>query len=391
MSDEIKQAIEDGLKELRARQDQVSTELKSAMEKYDGQVGEAGKASNEIRAEVKALSEAFQKAQAKILDLQQRGVADLSASVETRTMGQQFVELEQVKAFMSGANGSNKVRVEVKNTVDSDATTVHPAQRPGVIPGSFQPLTVRGSLRSIPVSSNAVDSLREASWTNSAAEVSHGAAKPDSALTFEQYSVNIRTVAHYIKVTNQLLADAPAVAAYIDTRLRDGLAQRIDSQLINGNGTSPNLSGLTDSGNFTAYTPTSDDLLVDAINRLKYTMWTAGNMPDVVYVNPTDWSAMELTRESAGGGMYLYGLPGMNAGMNPFGLRVVITKDLTAGKIIAARTSDSVVLYVRQGVAVEMGYENDDFTKNLVTIRAEERLGLGVDRPAGVYYGDFTA
>lgn len=397
MSDEIKQVIEDGLKELRARQDQVSTELKAAMEKYEGQVGEAGKASNEIRAEVKALSEAFQKAQAKILDLQQRGVADLSApSTETRSIGEQFVGNEEVKAAFAamlpenGGRTKGFVRVECKNTVDSDSTTTFPFQRPGVIPGSFAPVTVRQSITSIPVTTNSVESLREAAWTNSAAEVSHGAAKPESAITFEPYTVNIRTVAHFIKVTNQLLADAPAIAAYIDTRLRDGLAQRVDAQLVNGNGTSPNLSGMTDSGNFTAYTPTSDDLLVDAINRLKYTMWATGNVPAVFYVNPADWGAMERVREGAGSGMYLYGAPGIAAGMNPFGVPVIITKDLAAGKIIA-RTADSMLIYNRQGVAVEMGYENDDFTKNLVTIRAEERLGLGVDRPAGVYYGDFTA
>ena len=76
--------------------------------------------------------------------------------------------------------------------------------------------------------------------------------------------------------------------------------------------------------------------------------------------------------------------------MNPFGVRVVVTKDLQAGKIIAARTENSIVIYDRQSVTVEMGYVNDDFTKNLITIRAEERLGLGVERPAGIRYGLFT-
>jgi HK97 family phage major capsid protein len=236
-----------------------------------------------------------------------------------------------------------------------------------------------------------VNSLREATWTNSAAEVSQGAAKNESDVTFEQYNVPITTVAHWIKISNQLLADAPAVVAYIESRLRDGLAQRIEAQLINGNGTSPNLSGLTDTGNFTAYTASSDDLLVDAINRIKYTMWAAGNVPDTVIVNPADWGAMERTREGANSGMYLYGMPGANAGMNPFGLNIVISNYLQAGKIIVGRMSDSVVLYNRSGAVVEMGYVNADFTNNLITIRAEERLGLGVDRPAGVYYGDFTA
>jgi HK97 family phage major capsid protein len=179
--------------------------------------------------------------------------------------------------------------------------------------------------------------------------------------------------------------------AYIDTRLRDGLAQRIDAQLLNGNGTSPNLSGLTDSGNFTAYTATSDDLLVDAINRAKYALWATGNMPDVVVVNPADWGAMERTREGAGTGAYLYGMPGVNGMSNPFGVRIVLSNNMAAGKFLIGAIDASCALYVRQGSTIEMGYVNTDFTQNLITIRAEERLGLGVERPTAIRYGNFSA
>jgi HK97 family phage major capsid protein len=238
-----------------------------------------------------------------------------------------------------------------------------------------------------------VNSLREASWTNDAAPVAQGGAKAESDVTFEQYNVAIETVAHWIKVSNQLLADAPAVAAYINTRLRDGLAQKVDSQLLNGDGTSPNLSGLTDTGNFTAYTAVAGDLLVDAINRAKYQLWAIGRAPDTVIVNPADWGAMERTRETytGGSGEYLYGMPGMSAGMNPFGVQIVLSNNMAVGKFLIGQLNGSAIAYDRQGSTVEMGYINDDFTKNLVTIRAEERLGLGVDRPTGILYGNFTA
>jgi HK97 family phage major capsid protein len=120
-------------------------------------------------------------------------------------------------------------------------------------------------------------------------------------------------------------------------------------------------------------------------------MWAAGNMPDTVIVNPADWGAMERTREGSNSGTYLYGTPGMNAGMNPFGLNVVLSHYLAAGKVIVGRMSDAAVLYARSGAVVEMGYVGNDFTNNLITIRAEERLGLGCDRPAGIYYGNITA
>lgn len=378
---ELKDIIENGLKA-------QETKLAAAIEKFEGQLREKGSTDTEVKSEVRTLAEKFKAMKDELTEIAQKQV---SAQPEAKLLsaGEEFVKSEQFKALVAG--NTQRARIEVKNTVTSGSTTVFPDRRPGVIPGSFAPLTVRQILRAIPVTSNMVNSLREATWVNSAAEVSQGAAKNESDNTYEQYNVPITTVAHWIKISNQLLADAPAVVAYIETRLRDGLAQRIEAQLINGNGTSPNLSGLTDSGNFTAYTATSDDLLVDAINRVKYTMWAAGNMPDTVICNPADWGAMERTREGTNTGAYLYGLPGMGAGMSPFGLNVVLSQHLQAGKIIVARLSDSVVLYNRSGAVVEMGYVNADFTNNLITIRAEERLGLGVDRPAGVYFGNFTA
>jgi len=378
---EIKDIIEAGLTA-------QSVKLDAAIAKFENQLKEKGTVDTEVKGEVKELSEKFKELQASMIDIAQK---QTSAQPEAKAMSaaEEFVRSEQYKQLVAG--NTQRARIELKNTVTSGSTTVFPDQRPGVIPGSFAPLTVRQVLRSIPVTSNMVNALREASFTNSAAEVSQGAAKNESDVTFEQYNVPITTVAHWIKISNQLLADAPAVVAYIESRLRDGLAQRIEAQLINGNGTSPNLSGFTDTGNFTAYTPASDDLLVDAINRIKYTMWAAGNMPDTVIVNPATWGQMERTRESAGTGTYLYGLPGTQAGMNPFGLNVVLSQHLNASKIIVAKMSDSAVLYNRSGAVVEMGYVDKDFTNNLITIRAEERLGLGVDRPAGVYYGDWTA
>lgn len=385
MSDELKTVIADGL---RSVQEKIGGELQAAMTKFDGQLKEQGEVQTETRDAVQKLSVQYKEVDDRLRDIEQKGVK-MSGPAIGKTAGLLFTESPEFKSLSSGQR--EKVRVEVKATVVSDSTTVFPYQNPGIIGGAFVPLTVRDILTSVPISSNMANSLREASWTNSAAEVSQGAAKNESDISFEQYNVAITTVAHWIKVSNQLLADAPAIARYIDTRLRDGLAQRVDRQLLLGNGTSPNLSGFTDSGNYTAYTPTSDDLLVDAINRAKYTLWAAGYQPTAVVVNPADWGAMERARESAGGGMYLYGLPGMNAGTNPFGLRVVLSTHLTAGKILIGDFSNSATLWTREGVTVEMGYINDDFTKNLVTIRAEERLGLGVERAAAFRYGDFTA
>lgn len=376
--------------EIKAALEAHQKSIDSAIQKYESELAVAGSASNEAKAEVKALSEKFEST---ITELTQKmeGMKP-QAEPAAESAGAEFIKSEQFKQLVAGDR--QIARLELKNTVSSGSTTVFPQQNQAIIGGDFKPLTIRQLLRSVPVSSNAVYSLREASWTNNAAEVSQGAGKAESALTMEQYNVTIQTVAHFIKVTNQLLADAPAVMSYIDTRLRDGLAQRVDAQLLNGNGTSPNLSGITDSGNYTAYTASSDDLLFDAINRAKYALWAKGYMPDAVIVNPADWGAAERTREqySAGNyGMYLNGVPGTLASANPFGVRIVLSNNMTAGKFAIGAFDQAAVVYNRQGATVEMGYVNADFTNNVVTIRAEERLALAVEKPSAIYYGDFSA
>jgi len=379
MSDEIIKAVEDGITGVEGK-------LSAAIEKYEGQIKEQGKASDELRAEVQALSVKFEDSITEMAQKMDKAGGD---TVIALSAGAEFIKSEQFQQLSRG--DIQRARMEVKNTVSSDSTTTFPDQRPGVIPGNFLPLTIRQVIPSIPVTSNMVNSLREASWDNAASETAQGTAKPESAVTFEQYNVPITTVAHFIKVSNQLLADAPAVASYIDTRLRDGLAQRVDSQLLLGNGTAPNLSGLTDSGNFTGFTPTAGANLVESINKAKYALWATGNAPDTVIVNPADWGVMELAREGSGSGTYLYGAPGTNAGMNPFGVQVVMSNHMPTGEFLIGNMRGSAVIYARQGAVVEMGYVNADFTNNLVTIRAEERLGLGVDRPAAILYGDITA
>jgi len=374
--------------EIKKALDTYGQTIEKAMEKYDGQLAEKGKVDEEIRSEVKALSEKFEKTVTDLAQKMDNAYTKTESSI-ILSAGEEFVKSEQFKGLLAG--NVHRARLDVKNTVTATTNTVFPQQNAGVIPGDFAPTTIRAALRTVPVSSLLVNSLREDTWNNSAAGVLQGGAKPESDLTFEQYNVTVETIAHWIKVSNQLLADAPAIVAYIDARARDGLAQEIDRQLLLGNGTTPNLSGLTDSGNYTADSAVSDDLVVDAINRAKYQLWATGNMPDTVILNPADWGAMERSREGAGSGMYLYGIPGTAAGNNPFGVRVVLSNYMTPGNFLIGALAHSAVVYARQGSTVEMGYVNDDFTRNLVTIRVEERLGLGVERPSGILYGAFTA
>lgn len=380
MSDQEK-TLQDSLKG-------IQDTMTAKMGEYHAELEKHGNVSTELTGSIDELSGKFKEMQDELADLAQKQVPG-SLEGKSETAGQEFVKSDAFKALAE--RRVERARFEVKNTVVTGEGMPWEMQRPGVIPGSFEPLTIRQQIPTITVSTNAVNALREDDFTNNAAEVAEGAEKNESDITFSPYNVAIETVAHWIKVSSQLLADAPAITAYIDTRLRDGLAQRIERQLLLGNGVTPNLSGLTNAGNFTAFTPTAGANLAESINKAKYDRWAVGEVVDTAIVNPADWAAMEVLREGAGTGAYLYGTPGTTAGRTVFGIDIVLSPNMPTGSFLVGALRTSAVIYQRQGAVVEMGFVNDDFTRNLVTIRCEERLGLGIDRPMGIVYGDITA
>lgn len=362
----------------------------------------AAEAKAAIETATKA-AEAANKAAANLAELEQR-VADkltAGASVPHATVGDIVINSPEYKAVLAslkpGVAPSSGFKLQVEaNTLTgqtgsppaSDNTLVPADRRPGITPGAFRALRIVDFLTSIPTNSNAWEFVRELLFTNNAAEVAEGAAKAESILTFEMASVNIRTIAHFLKASNQILADAPALRAYIDGRLRYGVDAREDLQLITGDGTGQNISGMTTSGNYTAFTPTSGDTALDSLNRAKYAIIGADYAPTAVLMNPADWGAIERlkTQDLA----YVVGNPFGTIVPVVWGVPVVVSNNMTATKFLMADFATSYEHIARQSTVVEVGYVNDDFTKNLVTIRAEKRSALATIRPASTRFGSLT-
>lgn len=374
--------------ELKNVLDKQGAELKGAIEKYEGQLRTQGAVADEAKQAVVALSQRFESA---MDDLGKKMAIAGQGESAALSAGDQLVATEAFKA-LAGGMSQVSARVEVKNTVLSSSTTTgYPDNRPGIVPGIAKPLTIRDVLPSGSTSAIMVVGTREASYTNAAAETAQGAAKPESAVTFEQFNTPIETVATWIKVSKQLLSDAPSVVSYINGRLFYMLDERIDLQLLKGTGVTPNLGGLQKTGNFTAFTTTSGANLIGSINKAKYDLWAKGYTPDAVILNPADWAAIELARESGATGAYLYGAPGTVASTNPFGVRVVLSSNQTAGQMTIGAFNRAAMVWNREGAVVEAGFVADDFTKNLVTLRAECRLGLEVSVPGAILHGAITA
>jgi HK97 family phage major capsid protein len=253
-------------------------------------------------------------------------------------------------------------------------------------------------LPSTTTSSNAIEFTKEASFTNSAAEAAEGAQKAESALTWSLVNMPVSTVAHWIKISKQLAADAPALAAYVNTRMRYGVNQKVDTQLVVGDGTAPNISGTYDTGNFTAHGYTNAALTAISatfkklvlIRKIMADLYVAGYPADAIVMNPADWATIEIELLTTAAGQTLYSVS--DAGTpRLFGVPVIQAIGMAADTIQVGRFSEAYMLYNREGVVVEMSdSDGDNFQKNLITLRAERRLALATEKPAAVRGGDLT-
>ncbi len=382
--------INGAIKAFKDTQAQLTDELKKGVEA-------SGKDSSAALAKANELAEKIGGIANQILEIEQKTTAGvLAGKTPVETLGQMVIKSDAFKEYAQGNAG--KMRFQANTIIGQSGSpaensdTLVPAQRlAGIIPGAFRALKVRDILPAGNTSSNMVEYTRELLFTNNAAETNEGVAKPESVLTFELANAPVKTIAHFIKASKQVLEDAPALQSYIDTRLRYGVEYKIDTQLLKGNGTNPNISGLLDSGNYTAFTPTTGENGLDSINRAIYSVYGAEYAPTAVIMNPADWGALERIKKGTGDASYVIGNPSGIMGPMLWGLPVVVTNAMTQGQFAVGAWDIAAQVWNRQGVVVEMFEQDDDnVQKNLLTIRAEARLALAIYRPASIYSGNLT-
>jgi HK97 family phage major capsid protein len=371
----------------------IEAQLIKFADKTEAEIKATGLASADTKAAIEGLSIKQRELADRMLEIEQKGTARNDQGAKAESWGEQFTKSAVYGAFAGG--NTQKARFEVKNTLTGADANVAPDRKPGIIPGASPILTLESLFPALPTSSNAVEFTKEASFTNSAAEAAEGSAKAESALTWSLVNMPISTVAHWIKISRQLAADNQALAAYVDSRMRYGVNRRVETQLAVGDGTAPNISGVFDSGNYTAHGYLSGALgstlaKLVLIRKVIGDLKVAGYAADAVIVNPADWATIEteLLTTAAGQVPFKYDDAGMP---RLFGLRVVESVGVAADTFAVGAFAQAGTIYNREGVVVELSdSDSDNFTKNLVTIRAERRLALATEVPAAIRGGDLT-
>lgn len=314
-------------------------------------------------------------AKANRLDLGGRGGSEYKSS------GEQFIESAE---FKSRTSGRFSVTMEQK-ALTSNAASIGSTLQPQVL--AFQEAPTEPHIRDLLPGGQTTSSVlkfpQRKSLTNNAAMVAEGAAKPQSDFTFEMVTTEVKKIAHYIKASDEILADAPALRSYIDAQLIDGLREVEDAQILKGDGTGQNLLGLYTVA--TAFNRAkAGDTLLDTLLRAKTQLRLVSRTATGIVLNPEDWETIQLLKGSDS--HYIWAsVPDGNA-QRVWALPVRDSTRLSVGEWLVGDFRRGAQLFDREQSNITVANQNeDDFIKNMVTILAEERLALTIyDRLAFV-------
>jgi len=365
-------------------------EISASYDKLNTEVKSVGEASVGTAAEIKKHKEDYDALFDRLQTLEQKGAA-VSVSDSPIDVGSDFIASEAFKSIKAGSAGRGRMEMKtaIINATGQNQPLVPSDRLAGIYHTPNRMLTIRDVLPSSTTSSNLVEFTREASFTNNAGPTVSGSpeayenvTKPESAITFSLVSEPVITLAHFIPASKQVLDDSASLQSHINGRLMYGLKLKEETQLLSGTGSNHQLNGLITQA--TAYVNSSSpnytneiDIIRDAIRQAHVAEYS----PNFIVLNPLDWFSIEIRKVGTSDDRYVVGNPGQGM-MSPnlWGLPVVVTNSISAGTFLMG-SSMGAEIKDREQSAVEMSLEDStNFQKNMVTIRAEERLTLLVYR-----------
>lgn len=365
----------DGVAPIMAELAKIETGILQKTEKRMEEI-KAGIKVKDYDTELANLEKEYAEVKSGLTDVQTRlgRLGSDGTPTDRKSAGQMLIES---KGFEGARQGEKfDVRAEVKaltSAAGSAGVLANQPQRLAFYESPEEPhirdLFAQGTTQS----SSLVFPVRK-TLTNAAAMVAELAAKPESDMTFEDRTFPVRKIAHYAKLSDEILMDAAAIQSYVDAQLIEGLRDVEDVQLLKGNGTGQNLTGVYTAAQ--AYTRAqAGDTLIDTFRRAMTQLRLAKHSASGLVLNPEDWEAVQLVKGTDG--HYIWVNVGTTTEPRLWGLPVRDTMALAAGEWLMGNFRRGAQIFDRMDARVEMtNTDQDDFVKNRVTIRAEERLAL---------------
>lgn len=378
---------EELIKQLGEKIDQMKTESVSKAELIElmSQV----KALETQGAEMTTFKANVEEIALRVLELETKGIPsntpeNLGTLLASKT--------EELKAMKEKSGASVQITLKAAGTM-AESTNIT-----GLIPQGEREAGITRVVRRNPyilqlvnvgtIMSNLWEWVEQKNPDGGAAMTAEAAAKSQADFDLVLASASVKKVTAYIKVTKEMLDDVQLLRSEIDQELTELINLKIDDQVLSGSGSGANLTGIqTNAVSFAAGafalaipTPNNFDVLRVAINQIRVALFE----PNYIVMHPTDVAAMDLVKDTTG----QYVLPPFISvdGTRISGIPVVSNTGIAVGNFLVGDFTKSGVRF-KEGLTINVGYENDDFTKNLVTILAEARL---VHRVKSNHYAAFV-
>ncbi|HXO85941.1 MAG TPA: phage major capsid protein [Gemmatimonadales bacterium] len=308
------------------------------------------------------------------------------------SLGQAFVKSEMFAALKAGRHrnagftASGEFLEFGATTLDestgSGGKLVLPDYQQGILPVLFRQIRITDMIAPGTTDSNTIEYMQETTATNAAAARAEGAAAAESTLVYTRVAETVRSIDTMLPVTNEMAEDQGQIMSFIDGRLRLFVDLTTEDQLLNGDGTGVNLTGLLNRANLAAAQARGADTNADAIFKQIMAILTSSFvMPEGVAINPANWTTIVLQKD--GNGQY-YGSGPFQALQTPvlWGLPASVTPAIVANTALVGAYRSCAQRFERRGVSISASNSHSDyFAKRIVALLAGRRIGLAVYRP----------
>ncbi|NLU42201.1 MAG: phage major capsid protein [Firmicutes bacterium] len=399
---EIRAALDEGLKTLKELLDQQDKEIKQ----FGETTTETAKAIQKTEESLRGISEDLKAAQTRMDELEAKMNRLPQGDPEsTKSFGQLFVESDAYEQMIAaGETKSKDYRVKsffTKTTLTGASLgnvpgyLYTPERLAEIMRAPDRTMRVRDLIPVLTTGVGAIEFVRETGFTNMAATVGEAPAqgKPESGLSFEIVSISVKTIAHWLPATRQILADAPQLSSYIDQRLIYGLKLVEDGQILYGDGLGNNLQGILTDSKIQSYKWSdgkAGDNKVDAIRRAMTRARLAEYPVTGIVLHPNDWEDIELMKGTDG--HYIWIRVSEGGQQRLWRVPVVDTPAIQEGDFLVGAFAMGTALWDREEAAIRVSDSHDQFfIKNMVAILAEERLAQTIYRPEAFVLGQFDS
>jgi HK97 family phage major capsid protein len=251
----------------------------------------------------------------------------------------------------------------------------------GFVPAASAPIMFMDLVPMLPTSQAAVKYMEQTTRTNNAAERAEGAIYGEAAFVLTERSVTVETVGVWLPVTDEQLEDEDEAADMIDSELPLMVMQRVDSQGLVGDGSTPNVRGVNNASGIQTQAK-GVDTTMDAIHKgITKVRVTGRAFPNAVVFHPNDWQDIRLTRTADG--IYILGNPADPGPMTIWGLNVAQSDNQTENTAVVGDFANYARFRLRRDVLVEKtNSHSDDFVNGKLAIRAGIRCAFVWRRPA---------